>query len=129
MIYFVTCKTTPTYLHMAAKRNPTNIPLIYLFPESALTEPEIAEWVAAVVNDHVIHRDVLIYSNSMICFHAFRVEIKEGRLKHNDFRVKFYETHGEHLRPFHIPVDSDGRVERWPGGFFNTFEDLLMRLL
>ena len=129
MINFVTAKTSNIYRTLDAKRNSKKIPLIYRFPEATLTEPELIDWVAAVVNDHVIHKNVLIYTNSSIVIQAFRAEVKEGRLKPEEFHLKFYEIVANRLEKFDVVMDRDGRVDYLPDGCFDSLRHSYRRLM
>lgn len=134
MIYFVTAKTSYIYPHIKAKRNSKKINLIYYFPEGHCTEAELVRWTADVVNDHVIHKDVLIYSNSSILFNAFRALIKEKKLDASVFHAKYYYLESDekddlHLRKHDVCIDFNGKLDYWPKGMFDTYGSLLDRII
>lgn len=121
----------PKWRDDAKAKLPKNINVVYYFPESVLTEVELVEWAALVVNDHTAFKkfgQTIIYSNSEILYHTFRALIAEKSLRKEDFMTMFY-TDQDAKRQYKIRLDDDGRHEWIPRSFMRTYADVLMRIL
>lgn len=104
----------------------------YNFPERDVPDNLLVSYTDAIVKNHndpkwrAYYGNIGITSNSMVLHTAFRVAIKEGRLKPEDFETTYVHEDG---RVWTIAVDKDGDCSCYPEGFFDTFENLLTRLL
>lgn len=62
---------------------------------------------------------LLIETNNLLLFSHIRVQIKENELE--GYSVQYQDEI--------IPIDKNGRLPSWPDGFFDTWDNLLTRLL
>jgi predicted ATPase len=68
---------------------------------------------------------VFIESHSEHILNSLRVGIKCKELEPSDFCI-FYFGQQEIFKP---KVDADGRIDDWPDGFFDEWDNNLMQLL
>lgn len=104
----------------------------YLPGFDTLSESQIVEhvdqWITSQLELLEKHPDWIVsyISFSSIAFYAFRVAVKEGRLKPEEFQILFIDKVNELHEPM---IDTHGKIFPWPTGMFNTYGKLLDRLL
>lgn len=102
------------------------------YPENFRIESEQVKWVDFIVDSHnEMVKDkpefaVYIRTNSMILYTAFRVAIKEKRLKAEQLKTVFIDTNGDEI---FVHIDDDGRMDTQPEGFFDSYRNLLRKLM
>ena len=60
------------------------------------------------------------YANELM-IHALRAEIHDGTIDHNDIIFKYGDLEQK--------ADKNGRLERWPIGFCDAYEQVFSRML
>lgn len=89
------------------------------YPEDYMAEDEILEWAR-------YKKDTVIFTKSSIVFGAFRVAVKKEWLS----QLEIFFIDQEKPQFIHTPsVNSDGRLDYWPDGMFDTFDKFLDELL
>jgi hypothetical protein len=69
---------------------------------------------------------VIIATNSDHILNGIRVAVKEGVLDCSLVTIYYFDTEGV----MHTPkIDKDGRIDKWPEGFFDTWDKALERLI
>lgn len=76
--------------------------------------------VSAIINANDIDQFEIIIPNQIV-IDAIRLAVKEGRIDHNNI-VFLFDEH-------ELRVDRNGRIDEWPKGFCDKWEDILMRML
>ena len=72
---------------------------------------------------------VVVETHSDHFLDGVRIAVREGVIPPSDISIHYFE-HGKDRTVVSSPkLDSDGRLDRWPKGFFDQHEDNLTRLL
>ena len=58
-----------------------------------------------------------------------RISVREGLIAPEDVAVHYFERDGGKSVVVTPEIDADGRLSRWPAGFFDQYDDNLARLL
>lgn len=74
---------------------------------------------------------VFIESHSDHILNALRVAVKKEELASDDVQIFYFANDTESSQPkiFMPKIDADGRIEEWPDGFFDEWNNNLMELL
>ena len=74
---------------------------------------------------------VFIESHSDHILNALRVAVKKEELASDDVQIFYFANDTESSQPkiFMPKIDTDGRIEEWPDGFFDEWNNNLMELL
>jgi len=69
---------------------------------------------------------VVIETHSDHLLNGIRIAVKKGLLKPHDVSINFVD---EDYEIDHLEIDSDGRIDDWPPGFFDQMENDLQELI
>jgi hypothetical protein len=69
-----------------------------------------------------------IFSNNDLFFYGIRLAVKNGDIKPEEIEFYFY-ANKDVGRPQVIEINSDGRFEHWPDGFFDAYDQALRDML
>jgi hypothetical protein len=69
-----------------------------------------------------------IFCNNDLFFYGIRLAVKNGDIKHNEVEFYFYPDK-DAGRPLVIEINSEGRFEHWPDGFFDAYDRALNDML
>lgn len=99
-------------------------PEAHLHPDGQLA---IARLLGRCAADGV---QIIVETHSDHVLNGTRLNVKEGVVDHDDVRLKYFSK-GEDPQAIveDIRVDPDGRMEKWPEGFFDQWEKALDRLI
>ncbi len=100
-------------------------PEAHLHPKA---QSKLTEFLAKVASTGV---QILIESHSDHILNALRVAVKKEVLQPEDTQVFFFAHDENSTQPkvFMPKIDKDGRIEEWPDGFFDEWNNNLMELL
>jgi predicted ATPase len=107
--------------------------LIVENPEAHLhprAQSRLAQFLVKVANTGV---QIFIESHSDHILNALRVEVKKEAIAHQEVKVFFFanQDNNQNTTPevFNLEIDADGRIEEWPDGFFDEWNNNLIELL
>jgi predicted ATPase len=105
--------------------------LIIENPEAHLhprAQSRLAHFLAKVAKTGV---QVFIESHSDHILNALRVAVKNKNLNPDDLQIFYFAENPDEDAPniFTPQVDEDGRIDEWPDGFFDEWNNNLMELL
>jgi predicted ATPase len=105
--------------------------LIIENPEAHLhprAQSRLAHFLAKVAKTGV---QVFIESHSDHILNALRVAVKNKNLNTDDLQIFYFAENPDEDTPniFTPQVDEDGRIDEWPDGFFDEWNNNLMELL
>jgi predicted ATPase len=105
--------------------------LIVENPEAHLhprAQSQLAYFLAEVAQTGV---QVFIESHSDHILNALRVSARKGTLAPRDIQVFYFDENPNGNAPlvFTPQIDADGRIDNWPDGFFDEWDNNLMELL
>ena len=106
--------------------------LIIENPEAHLhprAQSRLAQFLAKVASTDV---QVFVESHSDHILNGLRVEVKHKMISSDDIKVFFFANGAESPTTPYIftpIIDEDGRIEEWPDGFFDEWNNNLIELL
>lgn len=100
-------------------------PEAHLHPKA---QSKLAEFLAKIASTGV---QIFLESHSDHILNALRVAVKKEYLKPEEVNVFFFANEENNPQPkiFMPKIDIDGRIEEWPDGFFDEWNNNLMELL
>ena len=72
---------------------------------------------------------VMVETHSDHFLDGVRIAVREGVISPSDTSIHYFEHDKDRTVVSSPKLDSDGRLDRWPNGFFDQHEDNLARLL
>lgn len=72
---------------------------------------------------------VVVESHSDHVLNGIRLAVKSGQIPASDVALHFFSAEGEGGNPVSPKIDEDGKLDSWPHGFFDQFDDALAKLL
>lgn len=73
---------------------------------------------------------VLVESHSDHIFNGLRIAVHEGILSHEEVKVHFFARNTDGMANIDsLKMDKDGRIHKWPDGFFDEWDKALDKLL
>lgn len=98
-------------------------PEVHLHPEA---QQRIGHFLALAANSGV---QVLVETHSDHVLNGVRLAVKRGELAAGDTAFHFFGQGGANGGVSSLSIDADGRLDRWPDGFFDQFDRALSELL
>lgn len=98
--------------------------IVHYSPEYGSTTPDgqIVKRVEEIIEDFIANKYTnVVYVGSEIILIAFRVAVKEGKLRPKDIVFRFKNQN--------IQIDKNGECSHYPEGFMDFTNSLLMRLI
>lgn len=96
-------------------------PEAHLHPKA---QSELAKFLAKVSSCGI---QILIESHSDHILNGLRIAVLDNILSHEDLSILFF-SHKIGQSLVQIPIDSDGKIEEWPDGFFDQIDKDFERL-
>lgn len=85
------------------------------------------QWVSTFIkNNKSRDIEIAVVTHCEIIFDKFRVCVKDNVISSTDLKILWVEDGND---PVEISVESNGRVNYWPVGFFDSQENVLNELL
>lgn len=72
---------------------------------------------------------VIVESHSDHVLNGIRLSVKSSMIEPSDVALHFFSGDAEGGQPSSPKIDADGRLDSWPAGFFDQFDDALSKLL
>jgi predicted ATPase len=72
---------------------------------------------------------VIVESHSDHVLNGIRLSVKSSMIKPSDVALHFFSGAADGGLPVSPKIDEDGRLDSWPPGFFDQFDDALSKLL
>ncbi|MEX1363435.1 MAG: DUF3696 domain-containing protein [Nannocystaceae bacterium] len=72
---------------------------------------------------------VIVESHSDHVLNGIRLSVKNGAIAAKDVALHFFSPQNGDGGPVSPRIDEDGRLDAWPSGFFDQFDDALTKLL
>ena len=73
---------------------------------------------------------VFVESHSDHIFNGLRIAVHEGILSHEEVKVHFFSRNTDGMTNINsLKMDKDGRIDKWPEGFFDEWDKALDKLL
>jgi len=72
---------------------------------------------------------VVVESHSDHLLNGIRLAVKDSVLSARDVALHFFSSDATRGDPISPSIDDEGRLDSWPSGFFDQFDDALARLL
>ncbi|MDE2816578.1 MAG: DUF3696 domain-containing protein [Chloroflexota bacterium] len=98
-------------------------PEAHLHPRGQTKLAELAALAASV------GVQVFVETHSDHFIDGVRIAVRDGIITPEDTAFHYFERDGSHTVVSSPQVDQDGRLSRWPAGFFDQHEENLARLI
>jgi predicted ATPase len=80
---------------------------------------------------------VIVETHSDHVLNGIRLAVRQKRIKHDAVAIHYFSRHevpaeGEHRLEHRVQsplIDSDGRIDHWPDGFFDQMDIALEQLI
>ena len=98
-------------------------------PESHLhpsAQVEIANLCCKVARNGV---QLIIETHSDHFLNAVRVAVKEKIISNTETQIYFFTTNNKEIHVDNLNLDDFGKVDKWPKGFFDEWDNQLEKLL
>ncbi len=101
-------------------------PEAHLHPKGQV---KIAELIALVANSGT---QVIVESHSDHILNGIRLAVYNQKICHQDVCIHYFENKDPHERKTSVispKIDKNGRIDKWPDGFFDVWDKCLEELL
>jgi predicted ATPase len=98
-------------------------PEAHLHPKA---QSELAKFLAKVASEGV---QVFIESHSDHILNGLRVAVKKEEIQPEDISILYFQEKNHQTEIIFPKIDKDGRIDEWPEGFFDEWDNNLMLLL
>lgn len=72
---------------------------------------------------------IIVETHSDHILNGIRVATKQGLITSDKVAIHYFGREEGHRTYYAIPLGEDGSIDRWPEGFFDEYENMLMKLL
>jgi predicted ATPase len=98
-------------------------PEAHLHPKG---QSKLGELVAKAANVGI---QIILETHSDHVLNGVRVATKNKHISAQQVAIHYFGREEGRRTYYNIPIDEDGNIERWPEGFFDEYENMLIKLL